>query len=170
MMVKITKKESNKKPAGHRGRPPKAKVEIREDIKITPAPSVKKNFITAIGRRKTAVARVKFLETGAGKIKINGQALEKYFNFFILQNTVKSPLELTQEDKNHDIEIIASGGGRLGQAEAARLGIARALIKWNSDLKPVLRKAGFMTRDPRAKERKKFGLKKARRAPQWSKR
>lgn len=174
MMVKITEKKIIKKPAVRRGRPPKAKVgdkeAKKEEIKTTFVVETKRPFITAIGRRKTAVARVKFLETGTGKIKINGQELEKYFNFFILQEIVKAPLELTQENKNHDIEVIAKGGGNLGQAEAIRLGIARALIKWNLDLKPVLRKAGYMTRDPRAKERKKFGLKKARRAPQWSKR
>lgn len=149
------------------------KVESLADLKTAPAKKdagPRKPYITAIGRRKTAVARVKLTDVGTGKITVNGQDYKKYFNFFALQQSVMAPLILTQEDKTHDVEVKTNGGGKLGQAEATRLGITRALMELNPDFKPALKASGFVTRDPRAKERKKFGLKKARRAPQWSKR
>ncbi len=127
-------------------------------------------YVYAVGRRKSAKAQVKLMETGKGNITVNGKNLKDYFTYFILQETVVAPLKTAQEDNLHDVSVSVLGGGPLGQAEAIRLGIARALIKWNEAFKPVLKKMGFLTRDPRVKERKKFGLKKARRAPQWSKR
>ncbi|OGH85270.1 MAG: 30S ribosomal protein S9 [Candidatus Magasanikbacteria bacterium RIFOXYB2_FULL_38_10] len=127
-------------------------------------------YVYAVGRRKSAKAQVKLMETGTGKITVNGKDLPKYFDYFVLQNTVWAPLKAVQEDSVHDISAVVLGGGALGQAEAIRLGISRALVEWNEAFKPVLKKMGFITRDPRVKERKKFGLKKARRAPQWSKR
>lgn len=171
-MVKATTEKKSTKKTTPPARPRVHKVEALADIKTAEVKTTasKKPFITAIGRRKTAVARVKFLDSGTGKITVNGKDYKKYFNFFTLQEAVTAPLILTQENKGHDVEVIVQGGGKLGQAEAIRLGITRALIEWNPDLKPSLRAVGYVTRDPRAKERKKFGLKKARRAPQWSKR
>jgi len=149
------------------------KVESLADLKTAPVKKdtgPRKPYITAVGRRKTAIVRVKLTDVGTGKITVNGKDYKKYFNFFVLQQAVLSPLVLTQEDKTHNIEAKAAGGGKLGQAEATRLAITRALMELNEDFKPALKAAGYVTRDPRAKERKKFGLKKARRAPQWSKR
>lgn len=127
-------------------------------------------YIYAIGRRKSAKAQVRLMETGKGEVTINGKKLKDFFNHFILQEKVLAALKAVQEEGVHDVKINVIGGGSIGQTEAIRLGIARALVKWNEEFKPVLKKMGFMTRDPRVKERKKFGLKKARRAPQWSKR
>lgn len=125
--------------------------------------------INAIGRRKAAIARV-YVAEGTGKIVINKRELDNYFPSSILQFVVKQPLsKLAVEDK-YDIKINLNGGGFKGQAEAARLGIARALVKINADDKAALRAAGFMTRDPRVVERKKPGQPGARRKFQFSKR
>jgi len=121
------------------------------------------------GRRKTSVARVRLLP-GSGKITINKRDIEEYFDFDTLKVLVKEPLEITDTLDKYDVFVNVQGGGFTGQAGAIRHGIARALIKSDEELKPVLKKAGFLTRDPRMKERKKYGLKKARRAPQFSKR
>jgi small subunit ribosomal protein S9 len=123
----------------------------------------------AIGRRKSASARVQ-ISKGSGKITVNGKDLQEYFGHFILQNTIMSPLKSLAKEKDLDVSVVVSGGGKQGQAIASQLGIARALVKWNEDFKKTLKTLGFLTRDPRVKERKKFGLKKARKAPQWSKR
>lgn len=123
----------------------------------------------AVGRRKRAAARVK-LSRGKGNIIINGLDHKLYFPFFSLQETVILPLKTLAKDKDLDVSVKVSGGGKRGQAEAIQLGIARALVVWNPDFKKSLKTAGYLTRDARIKERKKFGLKKARRAPQWSKR
>ncbi|MFA4830644.1 MAG: 30S ribosomal protein S9 [Patescibacteria group bacterium] len=123
----------------------------------------------AIGRRKTACARVR-ITAGKGNLVINGRKLNDYFPIDIWQNKVISPLKIVGRDKSIDVEAKIAGGGIHAQAEALRHGIARALIKWDSALKPILKAEGFLTRDPRAKERKKAGLRKARRAHQWKKR
>ena len=127
-------------------------------------------YIFAVGSRKEATARIRLFETGSGKITVNGHDIKKYFPTFIQMEKILSPLRATGQESNHDIEIVVRGGGKEAQAEAVRHGIARTLIEWNIEFRPVLRKSSYLTRDPRAKERKKFGLKKARRAPQWSKR
>lgn len=124
---------------------------------------------SAVGRRKSASARVR-LYKGEGKITINGLSLEKYFPYFELQETVIAPLKALGKEKDLDISSKVVGGGKNGQAKAVRLGVARALVEWNADFRKTLKSLGFLTRDPRVKERKKFGLKRARRAPQWSKR
>jgi small subunit ribosomal protein S9 len=129
----------------------------------------KKEFIQATGRRKTAVAQIRFFPNGSGKILINQKKVEDYFPYFVWQKNVYDPLELTNF-KNGDFIIKVTGGGINAQAEAIRLGISRALVKYNPDFKKILKSAGFLTRDPREKERKKPGLKRARRAPQWQKR
>jgi len=121
------------------------------------------------GRRKKAVARV-WLVPGDGKITINDRTLDDYFGLETLKVIVKQPLVLTDTLGKFDVLCKVSGGGFTGQAGAVRHGIARALLQADESLRPVLKKAGFLTRDPRMKERKKYGLKKARRAPQFSKR
>ena len=131
----------------------------------------KKSAVTYIGtgRRKQSVARV-FMTPGTGTITVNGRTLEEYLPQATLRMVVNSPLVLTETKEQFDIKINVAGGGYTGQAGAMRHGIARALLEASEDYRPVLRKAGFLTRDSRAKERKKYGLKGARRAPQYSKR
>ena len=124
----------------------------------------------AVGRRKSAIATVRLYPKGSGKIYVNGKAYTEYFPIDTDQITLASPLTVTSNEGATDITIHVKGGGTTGQAEAARLGIARALIIWNADLRPVLKAQGLLTRDAREKERKKPGLKRARRAPQFSKR
>ncbi|MEF9878044.1 MAG: 30S ribosomal protein S9 [Clostridia bacterium] len=124
---------------------------------------------SAVGRRKTAIARVR-LVAGDGKILVNKRELDNYFGLETLKMTVRQPLELTKACGDMDILIKVIGGGLTGQAGAIRHGISRALLKVNPELRESLKKAGFLTRDPRMKERKKYGLKAARRAPQFSKR
>jgi len=125
--------------------------------------------VNALGRRKAAVARV-FVTEGTGKIVINKRELENYFPSSILQFIVKQPLNVLNVSDKYDIRINLDGGGYKGQSEAARLGIARALVKINPEDKAVLRAEGFMTRDPRVVERKKPGRPKARKRFQFSKR
>jgi small subunit ribosomal protein S9 len=123
----------------------------------------------AVGRRKTAAARVR-LVPGTGTITVNGRALEAYFPTAILRQRVLSPLVVTGKEKDMDVSAKVAGGGMTGQAEAVRHGIARALVLLNADMQKILRAEGFLTRDPRAKERKKFGRHRARRGHQWRKR
>ena len=125
--------------------------------------------IMATGRRKTASARVRVLP-GTGRITCNGKELSDYFADPVLESLVVSPLRLTQTEGRFDVYIKAEGGGLSGQAGAARHGIARALLQVDDNYRDVLKKAGYLTRDPRMKERKKYGLKKARKASQFSKR
>lgn len=126
-------------------------------------------MINALGRRKSAVARI-YVTEGTGKITINKRDLENYFPSSILQYVVKQPLTLLDVAEKYDIKVNVFGGGFTGQSQAIRLGIARALVKINADDKKALRSEGFMTRDPRAVERKKPGQPKARRRFQFSKR
>ena len=122
-----------------------------------------------VGRRKKSVARV-FLRPGTGKFVVNGESLEDYLPLETLRMVVKAPFEVTNTTDQFDVLINVNGGGYTGQAGAMRHGITRALMEASEDYRPVLKAAGFVTRDPRAKERKKYGLKAARRAPQFSKR
>ena len=121
------------------------------------------------GRRKSSVARV-YLVPGTGKITINKRDMDEYFGLDTLKLIVRQPLVLTETADKYDVITTVRGGGFTGQAGAIRHGISRALLQADGDLRPALKKAGFLTRDPRMKERKKPGLKKARRAPQFSKR
>ncbi|MBN2879072.1 MAG: 30S ribosomal protein S9 [Clostridia bacterium] len=121
------------------------------------------------GRRKSAVARVR-LVPGNGKVTINKKDMDEYFGFETLKMIVRQPLVLTKTEGSYDVLVNVNGGGYTGQAGAIRHGISRALLEVNPELRPALKKAGFLTRDPRMKERKKYGLKAARRAPQFSKR
>lgn len=121
------------------------------------------------GRRKKSIARVR-LVPGDGRIIINKRPLDEYFDRKTLEMITKQPLELTETLGRYDVLVNVHGGGTTGQAGAIRMGIARALLEADGDLRPALKRAGFLTRDPRMKERKKYGLKKARKAPQFSKR
>lgn len=121
------------------------------------------------GRRKSSIARVRLIP-GEGKVTINGRAMEEYFGLKTLELIVRQPLVLTDMNDKYDVVASVKGGGTSGQAGAIRHGITRALMELNSDLRPALKKAGFVTRDPREKERRKYGLKKARKASQFSKR
>jgi small subunit ribosomal protein S9 len=159
MAEKITKtKKAQKKP----------KAEKKPTTPVAPVVS-KERYFEAIGRRKTAIARVR-LFTKNKDIKINNKTINEYFPILFLQKKVTAPLEKMKISDKFGVIIKVKGGGLSAQAEAVSLGIARALVKFNSDFKKRLRRFGYLTRDSRMVERKKYGLKKARRAPQWKKR
>ncbi len=128
------------------------------------------NYFYGTGRRKSSVARVRVYENGTGKITINDRDIDDYFGLETLKLIVRQPLALTGTTEKLDIVCRVGGGGVTGQAGAIRHGLSRALLQYDENLRATLKKAGFLTRDPRMKERKKYGLKGARRAPQFSKR
>ena len=130
----------------------------------------KKPYLYGTGRRKSSVARVHLFQGGTGSITVNGRGIDDYFGLETLKMVVRQPLAATETLGRVDVVATVSGGGVSGQAGALRHGIARALLLADPDYRPILKKAGFLTRDPRMKERKKYGLKAARRAPQFSKR
>ena len=130
----------------------------------------KKPYFYGTGRRKSSVARVHLFPNGTGSITINGRDIDEYFGLETLKVVVRQPLVATETVDKFDVLVNVRGGGFTGQAGAVRHGISRALLQADADYRPVLKKAGFLTRDPRMKERKKYGLKAARRAPQFSKR
>ena len=125
--------------------------------------------IQTVGRRKEAIVRVRLLP-GTGQFKLNGRSIEQYFPNKVHQQLIREPFVILEKNEQYDVVGILHGGGVSGQAGALRLAIARALIEVEPDDRPALKKAGFLTRDPRVTERKKYGLKKARKAPQYSKR
>jgi small subunit ribosomal protein S9 len=127
-------------------------------------------YFEGIGRRKSSVARVRITPASKTVYKINEKTLADYFTIKELQNIVEDPMNKTELKQKFEVSIKVSGGGIKGQAEAIRLGVSRALIIFQAELRGGLKKLGFLKRDPRVKERRKFGLKKARKAPQWSKR
>ena len=129
----------------------------------------KEDMFYGTGRRKKSIARV-YLTSGKGQITVNKRDIEDYFGLETLKVVVRQPLEATDTTGKFDINITVKGGGFTGQAGAIRHGIARALCEADEEYRPILKKAGYLTRDPRMKERKKYGLKGARRAPQFSKR
>ena len=129
----------------------------------------KKAYFYGTGRRKSSVARVRIIP-GTGVITVNGRDIDDYFGLETLKLIVRQPLALTETSEKYDVICRVAGGGVTGQAGAIRHGIARALLQSEDEVRPVLKKAGLLTRDPRMKERKKYGLKKARRASQFSKR
>ena len=150
---------------------------MAEEIKKTEAkkttkkiPANKKVNYAATGRRKQSIARVRLFPNGKGTIRVNDSILEDYFGLETLQQIAVQPLTLTDTLLKYDVEVNVHGGGLTGQAGAIRHAIARALVKADENLKSEVKKAGFLTRDARAKERKKYGLKKARKAPQFRKR
>jgi len=131
---------------------------------------VRHSYLYAVGRRKKSIARVRLYKNGTGKITINEKDCKQYFPYPTLQQVIKSPLEAVGKLKDFDFSIKVEGGGSTGQSDACRHGISRSLIVFDPDLRTTLKPLGFLTRDPRRKERKKPGLKRARRAPQWAKR
>lgn len=164
----VKKKEAAKKPAK---KDVSDKNVVVEAESIAAAESVKGgSFIPALGRRKTSVARVRLIKNGKGTITINGRTLEQFFGTYALREEVESPLRAVGQLEAVDISAKVNGGGIRGQAQAIRLGISRALVELNPTFRVVLKKLGYLTRDPRKRERKKFGHKAARRSPQWSKR
>lgn len=148
-----------------------AKAKAADDAGTTVAETSKGgSFLYAIGRRKTAIAKVHLIKNGKGLYTVNGKPMEEFFTTWESRNMVTSPIKISGLDGAIDVSATTTGGGLMGQAEAVRLGIARALCELNPTYRKTLKKLGYLKRDPRAKERKKPGLKKARRAPQWSKR
>lgn len=149
-----------------------AKKEVTKKVKKIPEKKVEKKakYFEAVGRRKTATARVRLFTQGEKGMTVNGKSYKVYFPVFSWQKIVKEALEEIKWQDKFRISVVVKGGGLSGQAEAIRHGIARALVVLNPDFRKRLRKLGFLTRDPRMRERKKFGLKRARRGPQWSKR
>lgn len=131
--------------------------------------NVKDQKNRAVGRRKAAAARVR-IDKGSGQIVVNGKPADVYFGKFDAESILAAPLKALGKEKDLDFSVKVSGGGKKGQLIAVQHGIARALVVWNEEFRKTLKTLGFLTRDARIKERKKFGLKKARRAPQWSKR
>lgn len=135
--------------------------------------TTKKNegkYIEAVGRRKTAIARVRIFESSKNTFSVNEKELATYFPTTTLQNIVKGPFDKVNAGSKFKVEAYLKGGGINAQAEALRHGISRAMVKFNGELRKEVKQLGFLKRDPRAKERRKFGLKKARKSPQWSKR
>jgi len=146
----------------------------KEKKKVLSAEKKKKEekdrYFEAVGRRKSAVARVRLFTQKEKKFLVNGKPYKKYFSILEHQQIARASLEKMKSLDRFGVSAIVKGGGLHAQSEAVRYGIARALLKFNPDFRKKLRKAGFLTRDPRTRERKKFGLKRARRAPQWRKR
>jgi small subunit ribosomal protein S9 len=148
-------------------------VETPKEVEVVKEKTSEKSsseYYQGVGRRKTSVARVRLYNKKNGSVSINQKKLGQYFTTETLQKTVMSPLDKMKSLDKFEIKVVVKGGGINSQAEAIRHGISRALVVFNEEYKKRLRKAGLLTRDSRMKERKKFGLKRARRAPQWSKR
>ena len=148
----------------------------KKEIKKKPTKKVAKKkeanrYYEAQGRRKTSVARVRvWFDQDKGEFSINKKPLKQYFPSLVLQETAQASLKEIELKSSPKVSVIVRGGGLFGQAEAVRHGIARALVDFNSEFRKKLKKAGYLTRDPRMRERKKFGLKRARKSPRWSKR
>ncbi len=149
---------------------PPTTVAMESEVRSAPTPA-RGSYMEAIGRRKTSVARVRLQRGGKQpSITVNGRPWQQYFPTEVLQLTVSSPLKAVGQWDRHEITCLVRGGGTMGQAEAVRHGISRLMLELNPVFRKALKKSGFLTRDPRKKERKKYGLKGARRAPQFSKR
>jgi len=167
-MVKKVKKTAKKRVTKTKKPKETKKKKIVSKKKVVKEKPIR--YFEAVGRRKTAVARVRLFTRGEKIFLINNKPLEVYFPIPKLQETIKTPLLKMKCLDKFRITTIIKGGGLSGQAEALRHGISRALVLFNPDFRKKLKKAGFLKRDPRMRERKKFGLKRARRAPQWAKR
>lgn len=162
-------RSSERRPEKGRAAPKEASLSPEARLATGGAPKGRERYFEAVGRRKTAVARVR-LFTKAGDFLVNDKLYTQYFPTLELQKTVEDSLQKMKLFGKFKVTVKVSGGGIHSQAEALRHGLARSLIKFNPDFRKRLKRVGFLRRDPRAKERKKFGLKKARRAPQWAKR
>lgn len=172
-MPKTTTKKPLKRASAakvHKERKPRAAKE-EEKPEVIKEPSLKPGkYCEAVGRRKTAIARVRIFLQGDRNFSVNGKSLNDYFPYFALQNIAQDALVKMNCQDKFSVSAKVKGGGLNAQAEAIRHGISRALVLFNGEFKKRLKKSGFLTRDPRMRERKKFGLKRARRAPQWAKR
>lgn len=167
--IKKAKKKKAKKKVSKK--PKKARVKKKVSKKKPEKPrAIEAKYYEAVGRRKTAIARVRLFTKGEKEFLVNEKPVDEYFPVLELQQIAKDSLEKMKSLDRFRVTIRAKGGGLHAQAEAVRHGTARALVKFNPDYKKRLKRAGFLTRDPRMRERKKFGLKRARRAPQWQKR
>ena len=175
----LANKRTTKKPTSstgrHRGRPKKDQVESRPSGEIIKSKSdqalaSRNNYIQTVGRRKTATARLRMTSQGKGVFVVNSKNVENYFPYKLWRERMVQPLSQVGLDGQVDISVKVAGGGLPAQAEAIRLALARVLVLFNPDWRSTLRKMTYLTRDPREKERKKPGLKRARRAPQWQKR
>ena len=175
-MAEVKTEKTTKVAATKKAAPKKEEKVVKEEVKkVAPAKGKTIKFpkvlqYTATGRKKQSVARVRLIPNGKGQFVINGKNLEEYFGLGTFQLVAKQALTLVNVESKYDVYVNVNGGGLSGQAGAIRHGIARALVKAEENLKPELKKAGFLTRDSRIKERKKYGLKKARKAPQFRKR
>lgn len=156
----VTKEKKVKKPAAS-GKAEKKKTIAKK--------KKSKKYIEAVGRRKEAVARVRFMQDTPG-FSVNGKALDAYFPLPVYQMRIMEPFQVAQAEKKFFVSVLVKGGGVNGQVEAIRLGVSRCLVKSDEKLKSALRQGGFLTRDSRVVERKKYGFKKARKSAQWSKR
>lgn len=161
-------KKAPKKPAAKAVKTAKPKAEAATPKSTTPKKTG--TYFYAYGKRKTATASIRMYTNGKGIFTINNRTFENYFPLFIDQDKITSPLRVTNNQKQFDIAVKVFGGGIHAQAEAIRHGIAKALLEYQADLRSTLKPFGYLTRDSRVKERKKYGLKRARRAPQWQKR
>jgi len=176
MTTKKETKEPKKKPTAKKTAKPAAKKTVKPAAKVhheekeTVAAAASGAYFFAVGRRKSGIASVRLYPSGSGAFTVNDKPLKTYLPLEELQDTAKFPLKAVGMDATADVVAHARGGGIRGQADALRLGVARALLKINPDFRATLKPLGVMTRDPREKERKKYGLKKARKAPQWAKR
>ncbi|MFA5070130.1 MAG: 30S ribosomal protein S9 [Patescibacteria group bacterium] len=148
----------------------KAIKEVKEKIDDSAVKNIKRTYLIGLGRRKASVARVRYYKKGENEILINNKQYQQYFPYFEFQNIVRQPIEKIGFKELGQFNIRVAGGGKRGQAESIRLGIARVLIQIDKSWRKILKAEGYLKRDPREKERKKPGLKRARRAPQWQKR
>ena len=146
------------------------KTSTKDDAKPSKAKKSTTEYFYAVGKRKTSIARVRLFPGGKGDVVVNDKPADEYFTLLSSKGVMNSPLKLAGMNKKFDISIRVTGGGMNSQAEAVRHGVARALLEYNAEFRTTLKKAGLLTRDSRIKERKKPGLKRARRAPQFSKR
>jgi small subunit ribosomal protein S9 len=170
--VKAEKKPAVKKPVKAEKKPA-----VKKPVKAEPSEETaeiaemkKGSYLYAIGRRKEAIARIRLIKNGKGAMTVNGRKADAYFTTYELREIIQSPLKAVGQDDAVDVSAKVEGGGPRGQAEAVRLGMSRALIQLNPTFRKALKKLGYLSRDARVKERKKFGLRGARRAKQWSKR
>lgn len=176
-MVTKTAKKTEEKPKKTAVKKTVKKVAPKKPVKKIEKPVVKiaegklsGEYLEAVGRRKTSIARVRIYAKGDKKVSVNGKTLAEYFPSTLMQKKIMDPLEKMNVLDKFGVTVIVKGGGLNSQSEAIRHGISRTLVKFNADFRKRLKRAGFLTRDPRQRERKKFGLKRARRAPQWAKR
>ncbi len=176
-MVTKTAKKTEEKPKKTAVKKAVKKVAAKKPVKKIKKPVVKVvegkisgEYLEAVGRRKTSIARVRIYTRGDKKVSVNGKTLAEYFPSTLMQKKIMDPLEKMNVLDKFGVTVMVRGGGLNSQSEAIRHGISRTLVKFNADFRKRLKRAGFLTRDPRQRERKKFGLKRARRAPQWAKR